>query len=519
MRALIFVLLMTSANGQVTYDRILRSHKEPQNWLTYSGSYNGQRHTTLSQITPANVAQLRPVWVYQTMSAHKFETSPIVVDGVLYISDPPGNAAALDARTSRPLWRFRRGVPGDVRACCGAANRGLAVLDDLLYMGTLDAHLIAIDARTGKLRWDMEVAPYRQGYAITVAPLVVKDKVITGVAGDEYGIRGFVDAYDAKTGRQAWRFHTVPGPGEFGHETWKGDSWKTGSAGTWITGSFDPQLNLIYWGTGNPGPDYNGDVREGDNLFANSVVALEADTGKRRWHFQFTPHDVNDWDANHVPVLVDTPRKLLLQANRNGFYYVLDRETGEFLSGTPFAKQTWAKGLDAKGRPTRLDGSSPTEAGVMVYPGLHGGTNWFSPSYSPQTKLFHVAAREEPTFFMKGSGRYREGEWFSGGGIRGVPKVEPSGSVKALDALTGRQVWEFPLKSPPWGRAAIHSDRSSVRRIERGDVLRSRCAHWYTLMALPDRAPIFANPISFSVNGKQHVAIVAGTALFAFALE
>src|SRR5262249_7547918 len=271
-------------------------------------------------------------------------------------SEPPSNAAALDAKTGRPLWMYRRPIPSDVRVCCAQVNRGLAILGDTVFLGTVDAHLLALDARTGRALWDITVADYRTGHSITAAPLVVKDEVVIGISGGEYGIRGFLDAYDARTGARRWRFWTVPGPGEPGHETWDGESWKTGSAATWVTGSYDPELNLLYWGTGNPGPDYNGDVRAGDNLYANSLLALDADTGKLQWHFQFTPHDTHDWDANHVPMLVDAPfrgsaRKLVVVPNRNGFYYALDRATGQFLLGKAYGKQTWAKGLDDRGRP------------------------------------------------------------------------------------------------------------------------------------------------------------------------
>ena len=350
--------------------------------MTYSGAYDGQRYSALDQINAGNVARLKPVWVYQTSDLNKFETSPIVADGIVYISEPPTGAAALDARTGRPLWSYRREMPRDIRPCCGHVNRGPAILDDTLFLGTHDAHLVALDMRTGKVRCDVAVADHKTGYSITVAPLAVRDRVIIGVSGGEYGVRGLIDAYDGKTGRRIWRFWTVPGPGEPGHETWSGESWKSGSAATWITGAYDPESNLIYWGTGNPGPDYNGPIREGDNLYAASIVALDADTGKLKWHFQFTPHDVHDWDSTHVPVLVDAavrsaPRKLALVANRNGFYYVLDRVSGEYLASAPFAKQTWAQGIDDRGRPLLLPGKEPTADGNAVYPGMHGGTNWF----------------------------------------------------------------------------------------------------------------------------------------------
>src|SRR5262249_45442363 len=312
---------VAAAPAQVSYERIRRAEAEPGAWLTYSGNYAGHRFSPLDQITTANVAGLKPVWVYQTSDLSKFETSPIVADGIIYISEPPNGAAALDTRTGRPLWMYRRELPSDVRPCCGRVNRGLAIVGDSLFMGTLDAHLVALDMRTGRVRWDVVVADYKVGYSITVAPLAVKDRIITGVSGGEYGVRGLIDAYDPKNGKRLWRFWTVPGPGEAGHETWSGESWRTGSAATWVTGAFDPDTNLIYWGTGNPGPDYNGPSREGDNLYAASLVAIDADSGKRKWHFQFTPHDVHDWDSTHVPVLADAMvrgarRKVVLVANR-----------------------------------------------------------------------------------------------------------------------------------------------------------------------------------------------------------
>jgi alcohol dehydrogenase (cytochrome c) len=358
------------------------------------------------------------------------------------------------------------------------------------------------------------------GHSITAAPLVVKDKVVIGISGGEYGIRGFLDAYDAKTGARLWRFWTVPGPGEPGHETWEGDSWKTGSASTWVTGSYDPEANLIYWGTGNPGPDYNGDARTGDNLYANSLLAVNADTGKLAWHFQFTPHDTHDWDANHVPLLVDAPsRKLVVVPNRNGFYYVLDRLTGKFLLGKPYAKQTWAKGLDDNGRPIVLPNTSPTPEGTVVYPGLHGATNWASPAYSPQTQLVYVAAREEGTVFYRATAEYKAGFYFSAGGMRGIPGVEPSGSIKALEVATGKQKWEFPLHSPPWGGVMATAGGLVFGCSNEGDFFALDAATGQSLWHYQTGGAVLANPISYLSDGKQYVAIAAGRSLFAFALE
>jgi alcohol dehydrogenase (cytochrome c) len=523
--ALLLWLLGQIAFGQVPYERIRRSESEPGNWLTYSGNYQGHRHSLLAQINPGNVARLKPAWVYQVEEPGKFETSPIVVDGVLYITERPHVVTALDGRTGRPLWSYRRTPPKDIRSCCGSINRGLAVLGDALFLGTMDAHLVALDLRTGKERWDVTVADYKLGHAITVAPLAVKDKVIVGISGGEFGIRGFLDAYEASTGKQCWRLWTVPGLGEPGQETWEGESWKTGGAPTWVTGSYDPELNLIYWGTGNPGPDWNGDEREGDNLYSDSLLAVDADSGKLRWYFQFTPHDVHDWDSNQVPVLIDAmvngrARKLVVQANRNAFYYVLDRATGEFLSGTPYVKQTWARGLDARGRPIRLPNTEPTPEGTLVYPGLGGGTNWFSPSYSPSTRIFYVQAQENyAQVYYKLKGSYEPGELFEGGGARNVAGVEPYGTVKALESETGKLRWEFKLHSPSSG---------GVLSTAGGLVFGGNREGWFFGLNAESGKPLWrfqtggeigANPISFLVDQKQHIAIAAGQALFVFALD
>lgn len=491
-----------------------------QHWPTYSGNNSGHRYSPLDQIKVANVARLKPAWVYQIQDLNNFEASPLVVDGVMYISEPPSNATALDVRTGRPLWAYRRSLPTDIRVCCGQVNRGVALLGQTVFLGTVDAHLVALDAITGRVLWDVTVADYQTGHSITVAPLVVRDKVIVGISGGEYGIRGFLDAYDPKTGSRIWRFWTVPGPGEPGNETWAGDSWKIGAAPTWVTGSYDPELNLLYWGTGNPGPDYNGSVREGDNLYSDSLLALDPDTGKLRWHFQFTPHDTHDWDSNHVPVLIeDGSRKLVAVANRNGFYYVLDRRTGAFVLGKAYAKQTWAKGLDARGRPIEIPGMEPTVEGKVVFPGLHGATNWMSPSYSPVTKLLYVAAREEGTTIYKGVAEYRPGAYFSAGGIRGIPGVEPSGSVKALDALTGVQRWEFPLHSPPWAGVLSTAGGLVFGGSNEGQFFALDAATGKPLWRFSTGGPITASPVSYLSEGKQYIAIAAGRGLFVFAVD
>ncbi len=508
---------------QVPFEKIRRAESEPANWLTYSGSYPAHRFSPLKQITTENVRRLKPAWVYQIAARDKVETTPLVVDGVMYITEPPSDVTALDTRTGRPLWKYRRTIPEGVMVCCGRVNRGVAILDDLVFLGTLDAHLVALDAKSGVVRWDATVADYKTGHTITGAPLAVKDKVIIGIAGGEYGVRGFLDAYEAGTGRRAWRFWTIPGPGEPGNETWGGESWKTGAAPTWVTGSYDSEMNLVFWGTGNPGPDWNGDVRPGDNLYSDCLLALDADTGKLRWYFQFTPHDVHDWDATEIPVLVDgtfrdKPRKLVLFANRNGFYYVLDRLTGEFLTGTPYIKQTWAKGLDEKGRPIRLPNTFPTREGTVVWPHVDGGTNWFSPSYSPLSKLFYVAAQEKGAVYFTGEAERTAGAGFYGGTFKLVPGEEGYGAIRALDPETGRLQWEFRLHSPPWAGVLSTAGGLVFGGTMEGDFFALDARTGKVLWKFQTGGRVFSNPISYVSDGKQHIAIAAGQAIFAFSL-
>jgi alcohol dehydrogenase (cytochrome c) len=534
-RLLALAALAAAAGGQVTYERILKADAEPWNWLTYSGSYKGWRYSRLDQITRENVGKLKLEWAYQMPVTHRIQTTPIVVDGVMYVTEPPSNVVALDAATGRPFWRYRRSLPSKINVCCGQVNRGVAVMGDRVFVGTVDAHLVALDARTGAVLWDVEVAQSRNGYAITSAPLVVKDMVITGIAGGEYGIRGFLDAYDQKTGRRRWRFWTIPGPGEKGNETWEGDSWQRGGGPTWVTGSYDPELNLVIWGTGNPSPDWNGDVRKGDNLYTDSAIALDADTGRLRWHFQMVPHDVHDWDAVQVPVLVDAEwrgrmRKLVYWAHRGGFFYVLDRETGEFLLGKPFATQTWAKGLDDKGRPVRNPGIDPTEEGVYVWPGVQGATNWYSPTYNPLTELFYLTAWENKGFYRKGAAEYIAGNRYIGS----VPKIdledEPGyGAIRALNPKTGERVWEHKLHAKPWsgvlstaGKLVFGGSGGWITR----DRLEVNEGYFYALDAETGKelwriqlgGDMASSAITYLVKGRQMVTMPAGGGIFTFAL-
>lgn len=536
MRTSLLALLLSasSAAAQLTHERILNAESEPGSWLTYSGNYAGWRYSPLEPINRENAKRLRLAWVHQ-MRYNQVETTPLVVDGVMYITEPPNDVAALDPETGRVFWRYRRALPTDTIACCGDVNRGLAMYGDKLYLGTLDAKLVALDAKTGAVVWEVEVANYQHGYAKTAAPLSVKDMIITGIAGGEYGIRGFLDAYDAETGERRWRTYTIPGPGEPGNETWAGDSWKTGGAPTWVTGAYDPDLNLVIWGTGNPAPDWNGDARAGDNRWSDSAIALDADTGELKWGFQFVPHDVHDWDAVQVPVLVDAdwegqPRKLVYWAHRGGFYYVLDRTSGQFLFGAPFAEQTWAKGLDEDGRPIRLPGIDPTAEGVVVSPSALGATNWFSPSYSPATELFYVAVWDGPGLYIKGDDDYEPGQLFTGGRQFAILEENPgTGAVRALDAKTGEKVWDLPFVSKPMNGVMSTASKlvftgSPAGHFyaldgETGDVLWRVQLGGQGLGGLGGAAAVYTAPISYMSGGRQMVSISAGNALFTFALS
>jgi alcohol dehydrogenase (cytochrome c) len=508
--------------AQVPFERIVNANKEPGNWLTYSGNYQGYRFSPLGEINASNIANLKIKWAYQFSSARN-EVSPIVVDDVMFITGP-NSAAALDLRTGNTLWTWNRPIPADYHNIgFGRVNRGPAVLGDKLFVTTLDCFLVALDMKSGAELWTTKVADYKVGYSMTVAPLAIDAKIVLGVSGGEAGIRGFVDAYDAKSGKLAWRFWTIPAKGEPGVETWAGDSWKTGSGATWVTGAYDPELKLVYWGVGNPGPDWNGDQRGGDNLYTCSFVALDADTGKLRWHFQFTPHETHDWDAAHVPVLINAKvngkeRKLIVNANRNAFYYVLDRVTGEFIAGRPYAKQTWARGLDAKGRPIVETSIEPNEKGVLVWPNLNGATVWQSPSYSPQTGLFYVSTREIGSVYFKREAEYKAGTFYAGGGENELPADDAWGAIRALDPTTGELRWEFKLHSPPWAGVLSTAGGLVFSGSDEGNFYALDARTGKPVWDFQAGGAIAANPISFSVDGHQRIAISANQVLYVFGL-
>ena len=527
--ALILLAAAVTLNAQVTFERILHGDREPQNWLSYSGTPFNQRYSPLTQITPANIKGLQQQWVWQARSLEKFEATPIVVDGVMYTVEAPNNVVALDAATGRPFWTFAYTPAPEGRPCCGRVNRGVAILGNTLYMGTVDAHLIAIDARSGHQIWNSVVADAKNRYSITHTPLVVKDKVIIGTGGGDGPIRGYISAFDAKSGAELWRFYTIPAPGEPGNETWSGESWKTGGAGVWNAGAYDPETNLVFYGTGNPSPDWDGRKRLGDNLYSDSVVALDADTGKLKWHYQFTPHDELDYDSTQVPTLADIewqgrPRKVMLWANRNGVMYVLDRTTGEFLKGKPFVKTNWLDGFDAKGRPNRV--KFPTPEGTLIHPHVHGAINWAPTAFSPRTGLYYVASWEnsgtvavEGQFPRAASANNRQTAM---GQTNLVPfynnETEPYGVVRAYDPKTLAPKWEYRMDDITWGGVLATASDLVFSGGREGYFLALDARTGALLWRASVGGQVNAGAMSYSVNGKQYVAIAAGNAVFAYAL-
>ncbi|MDA1312780.1 MAG: PQQ-dependent dehydrogenase, methanol/ethanol family [Acidobacteria bacterium] len=508
----------------VTSKRLREAQLEPQNWLTYWGDLPGRHYSGLNQITPQNVDELRLAWTYQ-FGGTNVETTPIVADGLMFVTGPKNDAAALDARTGRTIWQYRRPVPDDVRSFCTVmTNRGFAMLGDRLYMATLDTRLVALDAKTGNVVWDVAVDDYKKGYSITLAPLAMDGKIFVGVTSGECGLNGFLDAFDAETGEKLWRFWAIPQEGDPARETWAGDSAEFGGGPTWLTGTYDADLKTLYWTTGNPAPDYDGSVREGDNLYSDSVVALDPDTGRLKWHFQHTPHDTHDWDSNQDPVLIDAEfqgrqRKLLIQANRNGFYYVLDRETGEFLLGRPYVTQTWADGLDSKGRPIVIPNTDPTEEGNRVCPDAWGGTNWSAPSFSPDTGLFYVLLREACATYTSKTKEPIAGRPYTGTGQQLDPGDSQPGAIAAIDPLTGDIRWRFGLHEalPTIGVLATKGGLV-FGGTYRGHFVALDAANGALLWRRQLGSAYRSSPMSYAVGGTQYVAIAAESVLYTFSL-
>jgi len=514
-------------------DRIL--HPQTGEWLTYNGAVSGNRHSPLTQIHRGNVQKLAMQFAY-TLPYFGLEATPLVMDGVMYISGP-NQVHALDARSGDNIWTWsrarttRRDVPGDAAK---GANRGVALLGSRVFFATDDAHMVCLDRLTGALLWDVTMPETLPHYGATLAPLVAGDLVVGGVTGADEGMRGFVAAYHANTGKLAWRFYTVPAHGEPASETWKGNALDTGGGSTWLTGSYDPETHLLYWPTGNPYPDTDGTERQGDNLFTDCILALDAPTGRLRWHYQFTPHDLHDWDSQEPPVLVDAefngrPRKLLLHADRNGFYYVLDRTNGELLLAKPFAKKlTWATGIDAKGRPILLPGNQPSPEGTPTCPDIRGATNWMSTAYTPATGLYYFIAIENcgtyrSTQFGGGGGRApgKEPGFDRGGDIFTVTGADPPRRyLRAIEMRTGKLAWEVDqmIPDPNYGGVLSTAGGLVFYSESTGAFAAVDDRTGRTLWHFETGQPPKASPMTYSINGRQYVAIAAGASVYAFAL-
>jgi alcohol dehydrogenase (cytochrome c) len=497
-----------------------------EDWVSYNGDYSGRRYSAMNEVTPENARRVKLKWKTALPGAGVMEMTPVVVGGVMFATRS-NDAWALDAATGKVLWHHARAVTeGLIDDASGHINRGVAVLGTRVYMETDDAHLLCLDARTGAVVWDVAYATDNRNYGATSAPLIVKDKVLVGTSGGDDGVRGFIAAYDAATGKEAWRFWTIPAPGEKGAESWPGDLYLHGGGTTWMPGSYDAELNTIYWGTGNPGPDFDGSVRPGDDLYTSSLIALDPDTGRLKWFFQFSPHDLYDYDAVQTPVLVDAnfagaPQKLVVTANRNGFLYLLDRVTGEYLASRQFsASQNWAVKLDDKGRPVSA-GLVPDEKGVTVCPGYSGATNWYSPSYDPATKLFYFRSLESCSLFKAQTDKFEEGTAFYATGAERAPGNRPEASyLNAFDVEKLAPAWRNTLVGDGPAVAGAMSAAGGVvafgndaKELEFDDARTGK-----KLAGLPLSAPMHASPMSYGVAGRQYFAAAAGDEVFAFAL-
>ncbi len=495
------------------------------NWTSYNGDYTGRRYSSLHEITAANVSQLRAAWVFHPGNSQRLEATPVVVRGIMYVTSA-NDAFALDARTGRVLWHYQRPVSSGLLDDAAAhKNRGVAVWQNFVYMETDDAHLLCLDARSGGLRWDIQYADKAKHYGATSAPLVVKDEVIVGTSGGDSGVRGFLAAYEALTGKLRWRLWTIPAPGEFGSSSWPGDSYLHGGGTTWMPGTYDPELDTLYWTTSNAAPDFAGDSRPGDDLYTACVLAIDPNTGKLKWYFQFTPHDLYDYDANETPVLLDldengVARRLLVQADRNGFLYVLDRTNGKFLNAAPFVeKLNWAKGIDPSGRPI-LSGRIPTAAGTYICPGINGATNWFSPSYNPDDKLFYVMALESCNLFLADPKPFAQGETYYGTGTKLPPDEHAQKVLVALSLPDGKVVWRYPQagQGDSWGGTLTTAgglvffgdDAGSLEAVE----ARTGRALWH----FNTGQSMHASPMTYAVDGVQYVALSVESDVFSFAL-
>ena len=500
----------------VTGARIANARREPHNWLTYYGAYDGQRYSALDGIHAGNVATLKPAWVFQAgviglqaaPATYALEAAPIVVDGVMFLSGWDGYVWALDARGGRMLWRYRHAIPLDQPLCCGNVNRGVAVAAGKVFVATLNGQLLALDARNGRLLWQRAFADPRAGESATSAPLVVKQLVVVGSSGGEYGVRGHLDAFDLDTGKPAWRRYNVPKPGEPGAETWRGDSWQQGGGSTWITGTYDPELDTLYWGTGNPGPLFDGDARPASNLYTSSVVALNPDTGALKWHYQWTPHDVWDYDGVNENILFEQGgRKLLAHFDRNGYLFVLDRSNGRLVRAMPFGKVTWGSIDATTGKvDVRL---VPTPAGTEICPGPAGAKEWTHAAYSPQTGLLYAPVIEACATFKRIPQAFREGMAYWGGEASAAGHPQ-SGAVKAFDPATGREVWSWSSPQPMVSSLLATAGGLVFAGEPSGYVDAFDARSGKLLWRFQTGSGLHGNPVAYSIDGRQYIAVPSG---------
>ncbi len=505
----------------VTYERLLKGTTNYAEWLSYYGNYEGWRFSPLTDIDRQNVKRLQAAWIFQTGVPGQLQAAPIVADGILYLTAPYNNLFALNAETGEPQWKYVHPLPEDLRICCGPGNRGVAIADDKVFMATLDARLVALERKTGAVVWNVEIDKYTNGYSATLAPLIIKDKIIVGIAGGEYGIRGYIDAYDIKTGERKWRRYTIPGAGEPGVETWAGDSWKNGGAPAWVTGVYDPEMNVLFWATGNPSPDWNGDGRAGDNLYSNSVLALNPENGEIKWYFQFTPHDVWDYDGNTGLFLIDIQRnnqtvKAVAQPNRNGFFYVLDRLTGKYLYSSQYVDRlNWAKSIDENGRPVVDPKYVPMPGGnpEFICPGNVGGQNGsYTAAYSPVTKLIYVPVIESCGKMEKANAIFIQGIPFWGGGPGKMEGDDQSsyGHLSAIDPTTGAIKWRYVDEYPLVGGTLATAGGLVFTGNQNGYALAFDDTTGELLWKFQTGSTVRGQPVTYKINGRQYVTIPSG---------
>jgi alcohol dehydrogenase (cytochrome c) len=495
-------------------------------WTTYNGEAGGNRYTTLSQITKANVKHVSPRWVFNMPGARGLEVTPVVANGVMYVTNA-NECYALDAGSGRVIWHYQRPrTSGLVGNAAGGINRGVALAGDKLYMVTDNSHLLALNRSDGTLAWEVEVADWHKNYNATSAPLIVGNLLITGSSGGEEGARGFLAAFDLSTHQEVWRFWTVPAPGEPGSETWQGSDIAHGGAVAWFTGVYDAETDTLFWQAGNPGPDYNGDERGGDDLYSDCILALDVKTGKLKWYYQTTPHDLWDWDTTETPLVIDAnwqgqPRKLLVQGNRNGFFYVLDRTNGKLLLGKQFIKElSWASGIGADGKPVKLPGQEPSDKGTRVCPSQDGATNWYSPSYSPITGLFYMQTNEKCSVYLKRDEDFKFGRAFLGGAERASSDPKPVRILRALDLQTGAVKWELPQAGlvNSWGGTLATATGLVFFGEDSGAFAAADAATGKTLWSFEAGARWKASPMAYEFDNQEMIAVATGTNITAFGL-